>query len=91
MLVLSAGGGPLRENVEWGSFVVYMPAGDGVLIPKPRKREVHEQQAAARAEREQTVFDVTNYIITQNIGSVQSGGSVIGVKDERGSRQGSTR
>ena len=42
-----------RPNYEWGAFMVYMPAMEAVLIPRPRI--AHQRQEAIRREREQTV------------------------------------
>jgi hypothetical protein len=49
-----------RPNYEWGAFMVYMPAMEAVLIPRPRK--AHERQEAIRQEREQTVETVEQSI-----------------------------
>jgi hypothetical protein len=62
-----------NENCEWGSFMVYMPAAEAVLFPRPQNPEVRERQKSARNERRQTIINVY-----QNIGSVQ-GGQVTGV------------
>ena len=82
--VLKAGRDLPRENVEWGSFMVYMPVAEAVLIPKPKNPALREQQQVARDERAQTVTNVTN-IITQNIQNVQSGAHVAGIVNRTGS------
>ena len=58
---------------EWGIFMVYLPTTEAVLFPQTQHRQVHERQAAARRERQQTIINVY-----QNIGSV-IGGQVTGV------------
>ncbi|HYT87829.1 MAG TPA: effector-associated domain EAD1-containing protein [Gemmataceae bacterium] len=43
---------PGQESCEWGALMVYMPAADAVLLPRPEElEEVHRQQAAIRRER----------------------------------------
>jgi hypothetical protein len=82
--VLKAGSNQPTENVEWGSFMVYMPVAEAVLIPKLKSPALREQQQVARDERAQTVTNVTN-IITQNIQNVQSGAHVTGMINRTGS------
>lgn len=82
--VLKAGRGLPKENVEWGSFMVYMPVAEAVLIPKPKNPDLRKQQQVARDERAQTITNVTN-IITQNIRNVQSGAHVTGSMNRTGS------
>lgn len=82
--VLKAGRDLPKENVEWGSFMVYMPVAEAVLIPKPKNPALRKQQQVARDERAQTITHVTN-IITQNIQNVQSGAHVAGIMNRTGS------
>lgn len=82
--VLKAGRDLPWENVEWGSFMVYMPVAEAVLIPRSEDPDVREQQQVVRDEREQFVMNVTNNIITQNIGTVKSGGRVAGIVSSSG-------
>lgn len=70
--IVEAGVSPGEESCEWGAFMVYMPAAEAILIPRPRTRAVRERQESARRERQQTIINVY-----QNIGSVQ-GGQVTG-------------
>jgi hypothetical protein len=93
--VVEAGKSFQKENCEWGTFMVYMQSTQSVLIPKVKDEKLREQQNALRAEREQTIVEVTNYIINgnvgtlidQDIGTVQPGGSVVGVVDRRVNRE----
>jgi hypothetical protein len=48
------------ENLEWGNFMVYLSASDAVLFPKPEQTSrIAQHQEQVRAERAQTVKDVT--------------------------------
>lgn len=48
------------ENLEWGNFMVYLSAPDAVLFPKPAQASrIAQHQEQVRAERAQTVKDVT--------------------------------
>jgi hypothetical protein len=93
--VLEVGKTLANENCEWASLMVYTQSTQAVLIPKAKDEGLREQQEEARAEREQTIVNVTNYIINgnvgtlidQDVGTVQSGGSVAGVVDRRVSRK----
>jgi hypothetical protein len=93
--VLEVGKALANENCEWGSLMVYTQSAQAVLIPKAKDEGLREQQEEARAEREQTIVNVTNYIISgnvgtlidQDVGTVQSGGNVAGVVDRRLSRE----
>lgn len=93
--VLEVGKTYSKENCEWGSLMVYTQSTQAVLIPKAKDESLREQQEEARAEREQTIVNVTNYLINgnvgtlidQDIGTVQSGGSVAGVVDRRVRRE----
>lgn len=62
------------ETFEWGVFMVYMPAREAVLFPRPEERALRERQQQARRERWQTVI-----YVTQNIGTVAPGGRVVGL------------
>lgn len=44
--------------LDWSEFMVYMPSAEAVLFPKAEKRQNREQQAAARAARQQTIVNV---------------------------------
>ncbi len=37
-----------RESCDWGSFMVYMPAVDAYLLPKPHEQDIIERQQSAR-------------------------------------------
>ncbi|HEX6869115.1 MAG TPA: CHAT domain-containing protein [Candidatus Limnocylindrales bacterium] len=76
--LLEPGVGLASDTSEWGAFMVYMPTTEAVLFPRPRTRAVRERQQAARRERQQTIYNVTQ-IIESNYGQVT------GVAD-RGSR-----
>ena len=80
--LLEPGVGLAQNSSEWGAFMVYMPTTEAVLFPRPRTRAVHQRQEAARRERQQTIVNVTQYIVTQNIGS--NYGQVTGVANRAG-------
>jgi hypothetical protein len=61
------------ETFAWGTFMVYMPAADAVIFPRPRSKEIRNKQEAVRSKRQQTIINVY-----QNIGTVL-GGQVTGV------------
>lgn len=56
-----------RESCEWGSFMVYMPAIDACLLPKPHEQDIIKPQQAARDLPHTTIN------VYQTIGSVQGG------------------
>jgi hypothetical protein len=97
--VLEVGKSLSNENCEWGSLMVYTQSTQAVLIPRVKDESLREQQEVARAEREQAIVKVTNYIITGNVGTlvnqdidtVASGGSATGVVDHRVSREDADR
>jgi hypothetical protein len=67
--LLEPGVGLASDSSEWGAFMVYMPTTEAVLFPRPRTRAVRQRQEAARRERQQTIYNVTQ-IIETNYGQV---------------------
>jgi hypothetical protein len=61
-----------RESCEWGSLMVYMPAIDACLLPKPHEQDIIKRQQAARDLPHTTIN------VYQTIGSVQ-GSEITGV------------
>jgi hypothetical protein len=80
--LLEPGVGLAQDSSEWGAFMVYMPTTEAVLFPRPQTGTVRRRQDAARRERQQTIINVKQYIVTQNIGS--NSGRVTGVVDQGG-------
>lgn len=71
--LLEVAGPAFLDWCEWGRFTVFMPSTEAVLFPRPVTPAVRQRQEIARREREETIIN----IITQNIGSVSGGGSVL--------------
>ena len=61
------------ESLAWGTFMVYMPATNAVIFPRPQSKEIRNRQTDIRRQRQQTIINVY-----QSIGTVQ-GGQVVGV------------
>jgi hypothetical protein len=68
---------PGPESCEWGTFTVYLPTTEAVLLPRPHDRTVRERQRTARHERQQTIIHVRQLISSVHGGQV-TGSSGVG-------------